>query len=38
MQGKVKEFNSQIFLELLCYLVFAALMIYLLGSGTHMSI
>jgi putative membrane protein len=37
MQAKAKAFNPQIFLELLCYSVFAGLMLYLLDSGKYLS-
>lgn len=37
MQIRAKEFNPQIFLEILCYFTFAALVLYLLGSGKYLS-
>lgn len=37
MQGQAKAFNPQIFLEILCYSVFAGLMLYLVSSGKYLS-
>ncbi len=34
---RAKAFNPQIFLEFLCYSVFAGLMLYLAGSGKYLS-
>ncbi len=37
MQIRAKVFNPQIFLELICYVSYAVLMIYLLSSGRYLS-
>lgn len=37
MQIRAKVFNPQIFLELLCYLTFFVLMLYLLSTGKYLS-
>ncbi len=37
MKIRARSFNPQIFLELLCYLAFAVLMLYLLVSGKYLS-
>ena len=34
---RTKEFNSQVFLELACYVVFAAALLYLIASGRYLS-
>lgn len=34
---RAKAFNFQIFIEFLCYCIFAALMIYLVNSGTYLT-